>query len=218
MHLPDSPHFISWCRALRAIAAKYGRMRKLALRAVAGVVANSGIIDTYDLKSQFMYLDKDDSNLISTEELQAALEKTTWKHTDKEMRELLESLHCYTYGTFRRESTGAKMEFVEFLAATMSIKQLRASIDKKCWLRIIREAFSYFDVDGDGVISGDDLRSCFCDPEDRGGLDDLVRECMEEGDVTRTGKITLEDFVALLHMHDPSLSSRYGYVKTPQNA
>ena len=34
----------------------------------------------------------------------------------------------------------------------------------------------------------------------------------------KTGKITFADFIALLKMDDPCLSSRYGYVKTPSRS
>ena len=190
--------------------ANYGRMRKLALRAVAGVIAESGFID--DLRLQFQTMT--DSNLISIEELQEALQKTTWKHTDKEIKNLLESIHCYTYGPFRNQSTGAKIDYHEFLAATMSIRQLEKYIqNEEHWKDILKKAFDFFDKDGDGLISCEDLRKCL--HSDRGNVEKLVDECMLEADIDKSGSITFEEFVDLLHLHDPSSSSRYGYVKTP---
>ena len=185
-----------------------------ALRAVAGVISESGFIE--DLKLQFRTMaDKD--NLISMSELEAALQKTTWKHTDKEIKELLESIHCYTYGPFRRQSTGAKIDYHEFLAATMSIRQLEKQIqDKEHWKEILRKAFNKFDKDGDGLISSEDLRKCLSSDRDW-DVDKLVSDCMLEADLSRDGKISFEEFVGLLHIHDPSSSSRYGYVKTPRN-
>ena len=78
--------------------AKYGRMRKLALRAVAGAVAGSlqGSALISDLRTQFKAMDKDGSGMISVEELRQALEQTTWKHTDREVVALMESIHGYT--------------------------------------------------------------------------------------------------------------------------
>jgi len=195
--------------------AKYGRMRRLALRAVAGVIADSDIkVD--DLKFQFNAFDQGNDNVISKEELKSALEKTTWKHTDKEIIELLEAIHCYTYGPFRQKSTGAQIDYKEFLAATMSMPQLEKKIqDKDQWRKILRRAFQVFDRDGDGVISREDLRLCLT--SDRGNEDALIRECMEEADTSKSGRISFSDFIALLHLHDPSSNSRYGYVKTPSN-
>lgn len=196
--------------------AKYGRMRKLALRAVAGVVADSGVMID-DLKFQFQVMDQGKDQTISKEELQSALEKTTWKHTDREIKELLDSIHCYTYGPFRQASTGAKIDYHEFLAASLSMKQLEKKIqDKEQWEKILREAFGFFDRDGDGVISAEDLRTCLA--SDRGNEDALVRECLVEAGAEKTGKITFADFIALLKMDDPCLSSRYGYVKTPSRS
>jgi calcium-dependent protein kinase len=195
--------------------SKYGRMRKLALRAIAGVISDSRVIE--DLRLQFETMDENDNNLISTSELQTALKKTTWKHTDHEIKELLESIHCYTYGPFRNESTGAKIDYHEFLAATMSVRQLEKYIqDKEHFNMVLRKAFNFFDKDGDGLISSDDLRKCLS--SDRGNVDSLVEECMEEADLTNSGSINFESFVRLLHIHDPSSRSRYGYVKTPSSS
>ena len=167
-----------------------------------------------DLKFQFQCMDQNNSNFISVKELQAALEKTKWKHTDKEIKELLEAIHCYTYGPFRTQSTGAKIDYHEFLAAIMSIKQLEGKIQHSGqWEKILRRAFGFFDVDGDGAISEEDLRVVLS--SDRESVEPLIAECLAEADLSKSGKITFSDFVALLHMDDPSSSSRWGYVKTP---
>ena len=97
------------------------------------------------------------------------------------------------------------------------MKQLEKKIqDKEQWEKILREAFGFFDRDGDGVISAEDLRTCLA--SDRGNEDALVRECLVEAGAEKTGKITFADFIALLKMDDPCLSSRYGYVKTPSRS
>ena len=107
----------------------------------------------------------------------------------------------YRYGPFRRASTDRKLDYEEFLAATVSIKQLERRIREgtnsggMAWPEVLRKAFGLFDVDGDGVISEADLRACLASDRsaDPASLERLVRECMAEADVEGDGAAEEED-------------------------
>ncbi|KAK3254683.1 hypothetical protein CYMTET_36106, partial [Cymbomonas tetramitiformis] len=88
--------------------ARSGRMRKIAVRAMARETAASKLKIVTDLEEQFKHMDADHTEKISLEELKHVIEQSSLKYTDTELRQLLNGLDMDGAGT---------INYLEFVAA-----------------------------------------------------------------------------------------------------
>ncbi|XP_010557652.1 PREDICTED: calcium-dependent protein kinase 28-like isoform X2 [Tarenaya hassleriana] len=159
---------------------KYSRLKQFALRALASTLDEAEIAD---LRDQFDAIDVDKNGVISLEEMRQALAKDLpWKLNDSRVIEILQAIDSNTDGL---------VDFTEFVAAALHVHQLEEHDSEKWQLRS-RAAFEKFDLDKDGYITPEELR--LHTGLRRGSIDPLL----EEADIDRDGKISLQEFRRLL--------------------
>ncbi|XP_040254749.1 calcium-dependent protein kinase 18 isoform X2 [Aegilops tauschii subsp. strangulata] len=95
-------------------------------------------------------------------------------------------------------NTDGFVDFEEFVAATLHVHQL-VEHDTEKWKSFSQAAFDKFDVDGDGYITPNELRM-------NTGLKGSIDPLLEEADIDKDGKISLDEFRRLLKT--ASMSSR----------
>ncbi|XP_037477228.1 calcium-dependent protein kinase 18 isoform X2 [Triticum dicoccoides] len=95
-------------------------------------------------------------------------------------------------------NTDGFVDFEEFVAATLHVHQL-VEHDTEKWKSLSQAAFDKFDVDGDGYITSNELRM-------NTGLKGSIDPLLEEADIDKDGKISLDEFRRLLKT--ASMSSR----------
>ncbi|KAM3365954.1 hypothetical protein ACQJBY_015500 [Aegilops geniculata] len=166
---------------------KYSRFKQFALRALASTLNPE---ELSDLRDQFNAIDIDKSGTISLEELKQALAKDVpWRLKGPRVLEIVEAIDGNTDGS---------VDFEEFVAATLHVHQL-VEHDTEKWKSLSQAAFDKFDVDGDGYITPNELRM-------NTGLKGSIDPLLEEADIDKDGKISLDEFRRLLKT--ASMSSR----------
>ncbi|KAI7747354.1 hypothetical protein M8C21_007987 [Ambrosia artemisiifolia] len=134
------------------------------------------------LKNMFRMIDTDGSGQITLEELTKGLEKVGANLQDSEIIHLMEAADIDNSGT---------IDYGEFLAAMLHVNKVNQEDH-------MYAAFSYFDKDGSGYITADELQSAF----DKFGLGDIhLDEIMSDIDKDNDGRIDYGEFVAM--MQDP---------------
>jgi len=123
------------------------------------------------MQKVFMEVDEDKSGFISKEELWKALtENLEQKMTEEEFEVLFDALDA--------DRTG-RITYTEWLTATLEKGLLAEEAT-------IKRAFQFFDLDGSGEISADELRTIL-------GEEDALR-AMKIADINESGSITEEEF------------------------
>ncbi|KAJ4785573.1 Calcium-dependent protein kinase [Rhynchospora pubera] len=183
---PDIPLDISVLSNMRQFV-KYSRFKQFALRALASTLNEEELAD---LRDQFNAIDVDKNGKISLEEMKEALSKDLpWKTKGPRVAEIIEAIDSNTDGL---------VDFDEFVAATMHVHQL-VEHDTEKWITLSQAAFHKFDVDRDGYITPEELRM-------HSGLKGSIDPLLEEADIDKDGKISLDEFRRLLKT--ASMSSR----------
>ncbi|KAI3699369.1 hypothetical protein L2E82_43630 [Cichorium intybus] len=158
---------------------KYSRLKQIALRALASMLDEEEISF---LKDQFHAIDVDKNGTISLEEMRQALAKDVpWKMKDSRVQEILQAIDTNTDGL---------VDFKEFVAATLHVQQLEEHNHEK-WQQLSKAAFEKFDVDRDGYITPEELKT-------HTGLRGSIYPLLEEADIDKDGKISLPEFRRLL--------------------
>ena len=157
----------------------YSRLKQFALRALASTLDEQELAN---LRDQFHAIDVDKNGSISLEEMRQALaQDRPWKVKDGCVMEILKAMDCNTDGL---------IDFPEFVAATLHVRQLEEH-DSKKWEQISQIAFEKFDVDKDGFITPEELKM-------HAGLKGSVQPILKEADIDKDGKISLNEFRRLL--------------------
>lgn len=86
--------------------------------------------------------------------------------------------------------------YIEFLMANLELQN--ALTEEK-----LKEAFNFFDKNGDGVISIDELREAF------GAItsENVLNKMISEVDTDKDGAITFRDFINMMTTYKENLSS-----------
>ncbi|KAH6820757.1 calcium-dependent protein kinase 16 [Perilla frutescens var. hirtella] len=182
----DIPLDISVLSNMRRFVT-YSRLKQFALRALAGTIEKEELAD---LRDQFDAIDVDKNGAISLEEMRLALAKDLpWKLKESRVLEILQAIDSNTDGL---------VDFSEFVAATVHVHQLEEHNSEK-WQQRSQAAFEKFDVDKDGFITPEELKT-------HTGLRGSIDLLLEEADIDKDGKISLSEFRRLLRT--ASMSSR----------
>ncbi|GJR50035.1 calcium-dependent protein kinase 20, partial [Tanacetum coccineum] len=135
---PDKPLDSAVLSRLKQFSAM-NKIKKIAIRVIAETLSEEEIAG---LKEMFKMIDADGSGQITLEELKKGLEKVGANIQDSEIVGLMEAADIDNSGT---------IDYGEFVAAMLHINKIHKEDH-------MYAAFSYFDKDGSGYITSDELQ------------------------------------------------------------
>jgi calcium-dependent protein kinase len=157
--------------------AHYTAVKRTALALIAAHYSHA---EVSLLKEQFRQLDFKMNGTIHIDEMTAVLGQELGMH-EKEAAQIFERLDCFGE---------QEISYTEFLAAAVQAKDLLQD-------RYMQEAFSWFDRDGDGFITLEDMCTVYGENVEGSPTSDVLRVLDYKGQ----GKVDIEEWRAYL-MHD----------------
>ncbi|XP_039002314.1 calcium-dependent protein kinase 1-like [Hibiscus syriacus] len=172
---PDKPLDSVVLSRLKQFSAM-DKLKKMALRVIAQRLSEEEIAG---LKEMFKMIDTDGSGQITYDELKNGLKRFGANLAESEFRALMQAADINNSGT---------IDYEEFVAATLHLNKIEREDN-------LLAAFSYFDRDGSGYITPDELQKA-CQEF---GIKDLrLDEIMKEVDADNDGRIDYNEFVAMM--------------------
>ncbi|KAI3456453.1 hypothetical protein Pfo_013116 [Paulownia fortunei] len=153
------------------------KLKKLALKVIAQSLSEEEI---KGLKAMFTNMDTDKSGTITYEELKSGLARLGSKLSEAEVKQLMEAADVDGNGT---------IDYVEFITATMHRHKLERD-------EHLYSAFQFFDKDGSGYITRDELETAM--KEYGMGDEATIKEIISEVDTDNDGRINYEEFCAMM--------------------
>ncbi|KAL9316639.1 hypothetical protein ACSQ67_017640 [Phaseolus vulgaris] len=153
------------------------KLKKLALKVIA---ENLSVEEIQGLKAMFTNMDTDHSGTITYEELRAGLQRLGSKLTEAEVRQLMDAADVDGNGT---------IDYIEFITATMHRHRLERD-------EHLYGAFQYFDKDGSGYITRDELETAM--KENGMGDEATIKDIISEVDTDNDGRINYEEFSTMM--------------------
>ncbi|KAI4375763.1 hypothetical protein MLD38_013590 [Melastoma candidum] len=182
---PDRPLDAAVMSRLKQFSAM-NKLKKMALRVIAESLSEEEIAG---LREMFTAMDTDSSGAITFDELKAGLRKYGSTMKDTEIRDLMEAADIDNSGT---------IDYGEFIAATMHLNKLERE-------EHLVAAFRYFDKDGSGYITVDELQqACVEHHMPDAYLEDIIKEVDQDND----GRIDYGEFVAMMQKGNAGIGRR----------
>ncbi|TYJ39492.1 hypothetical protein E1A91_A04G073800v1 [Gossypium mustelinum] len=154
---PDKPLDSAVLSRLKQFSAM-NKLKKIAIRVIADSLSEEEIAG---LKEMFKMIDADNSGNITLEELKIGLEKVGSKLKDSEINGLMQAADIDNSGT---------IDYSEFIAAMLHLNKIQKEDH-------LFAAFNYFDKDGSGYITPDELQqACEQFGLQDVHLEDVIRE------------------------------------------
>ncbi|XP_055818931.1 calcium-dependent protein kinase 26-like [Solanum dulcamara] len=187
---PDKPLDSAIFTRLTQFSAM-NKLKKMAIRVIAERLSEEEIAG---LKEMFKMIDTDNSGQITFDELKIGFKKFGTNLNESEIRDLMKAADIDNSGT---------IDYGEFVAAMLHANK----IEKEDYLFA---AFSYFDKDGSGYITADELQKA-CEEF---GIEDVhLEEIIQEADQDNDGRIDYNEFVAMMHKGNAD----FGKKRLPNN-
>ncbi|KQK20828.1 calcium-dependent protein kinase 17 [Brachypodium distachyon] len=182
---PDKPLDSAVLTRLKQFSAM-NKLKKMALRVIAENLSEDEIAG---LKEMFKMLDTDNSGQITLEELKIGLHRVGANLKESEIATLMEAADIDNSGS---------IDYGEFLAATLHLNKVEREDN-------LFAAFSYFDKDGSGYITQDELEKA-CEEFGIGDahLDDIIRDIDQDND----GRIDYNEFVTMMQKGNNPLGKK----------
>ncbi|KAI4311999.1 hypothetical protein MLD38_036858 [Melastoma candidum] len=153
------------------------KLKKLALKVIA---ANLSEEDIKGFKAMFTNLDTDNSGTITYEELKTGLARLGSRLSEAEVQQLMDAADVDGNGT---------IDYIEFISATMHLHKLERD-------EHLYSAFQYFDKDGSGYITKDELEAAM---KEHGIGDEAdIKEIIAEVDKDKDGRIDYDEFCTMM--------------------
>ncbi|CAL9056178.1 unnamed protein product [Musa banksii] len=182
---PDRPLDSAVLSRLKQFSAM-NKLKKMALRVIAESLSEEEI---GGLKELFKMIDTDNSGTITFDELKDGLRKVGSELMESEIQTLMDAADVDKNGT---------IDYGEFLAATVHMNKLEREEN-------LASAFSYFDKDGSGYITIDELSQACREF----GLDDVrLDEMIKEVDQDNDGQIDYSEFAAMMRKGNGGVGRR----------
>jgi len=134
---------------------------------------------TTELRETFQLIDKDGDGLISLDELSCVLRSTGQLYSEQQLLTMINEAD--------RDGDG-RIDFDEFVCLTDNQSQLICRTDQELLL-----AFQLFDQDGNGYISGEELRDVMASLGEKLTEEEL-EAMMSEADTDNNGLIDFNEF------------------------
>ncbi|WCJ28569.1 Calcium-dependent protein kinase family protein [Euphorbia peplus] len=162
------------------------KLKKMALRVIAESLSEEEIAG---LREMFKAMDTDSSGAITFDELKAGLRRYGSTMKDTEIRDLMDAADVDNSGT---------IDYGEFIAATVHLNKLERE-------EHLVAAFQYFDKDGSGYITVDELQQACAEQHMTDVfLEDIIREVDQDND----GRIDYGEFVAMMQKGNAGIGRR----------
>ncbi|KAE8126173.1 hypothetical protein FH972_020916 [Carpinus fangiana] len=162
------------------------KLKKMALRVIAERLSEEEI---GDLKDWFKAMDTDNSGTITLDELKDGLQQVSSELMESEIKDLMAAADFDNSGT---------IDYGEFLAATLHLNKLEREEN-------LLSAFYFFDKDGSGYITIDELQQA-CKEF---GLSDVhLDEMIKEIDQDNDGQIDFGEFAAMMRKGNGGMGRR----------
>ncbi|XWS44603.1 hypothetical protein CRYUN_Cryun15aG0061500 [Craigia yunnanensis] len=182
---PDKPLDSAVLSRLKQFSAM-NKLKKMALRVIAERLSEEEI---GGLKELFKMIDTDNSGTITFEELKDGLNRVGSELMESEIKDLMDAADIDNNGS---------IDYGEFLAATVHLNKLEREENLVC-------AFSFFDKDGSGYITIDELQQA-CKEF---GLSDVhLGEMIQEIDQDNDGQIDYGEFAAMMRKGNGGIGRR----------
>jgi calcium-dependent protein kinase len=182
---PDRPLDSAVLSRLKQFSAM-NKLKKMALRVIAERLSEEEI---GGLKELFRMLDADNSGTITLDELKEGLKRVGSELMESEIKDLMDAADIDNNGT---------LDYGEFIAATVHLNKLEREEN-------LLSAFSYFDKDGSGYITIDEIQAA-CKEF---GLDDIhIDEMVKEIDQDNDGQIDYGEFAAMMRKGNGGIGRR----------
>ncbi|XP_028784881.1 calcium-dependent protein kinase 1-like isoform X2 [Neltuma alba] len=179
---PDKPLDPAVLTRLKQFSAM-NKLKKMALRIIAQNLSEEEIAG---LKEMFKMIDTDNSGQITFEELKAGLKAFGANIDESEIHNLMQAVNVDNSGT---------IDYAEFIAATLNLNKAEKEDN-------LVAAFRYFDKDGSGYITQDELQQV-CEEI---GLENVRwEEIMREADQDNDGRIDYNEFVAMMQIDNADM-------------
>lgn len=182
---PDRPLDSAVLSRLKQFAAM-NKLKKIALRVIAERLSEEEIAG---LKEMFKMIDTDNSGQITSKELKEGLKRFGANLSESEISDLMQAADVDSSGT---------IDYGEFIAATLHLNKVEREDH-------LFAAFSYFDKDGSGYITQNELQQA-C--EEFGIEDDHLEEMIQEVDQDNDGRIDYNEFVAMMQKGNVDLDKK----------
>ncbi|KAK7291500.1 hypothetical protein RIF29_06694 [Crotalaria pallida] len=182
---PDKPLDSAVLSRLKQFSAM-NKLKKMALRVIAERLSEEEI---GGLKELFRMIDTDNSGTITFDELKDGLKRVGSELMESEIKDLMEAADIDNSGT---------IDYGEFIAATVHLNKLEREEN-------LLSAFSYFDKDGSGYITLDEIQQACKDF----GLDDIhIDDMIKEIDQDNDGQIDYGEFAAMMRKGNGGIGRR----------
>lgn len=161
---------------------QFSRMNRFKRRALRVIADHLSAEEVEDIKDMFKLMDTNNDGIVTYEELKNGLQKFGSHLAESEVQMLIEAVDTNGKGS---------LDYGEFLAVSLHLQRM-ANDDH------LRRAFSYFDKDGNGFIEPEELKVALT--EDGTAVDtmDVVNDILQEVDTDKDGKISYDEFVAMM--------------------
>lgn len=135
-----------------------------------------------EIRESFNMFDQNGDGTISIEELKEVMTNLGQSVSDENIQEMLEDVDTDAEGNLDFES----------FRKIMTQKMATTDINKE-----MQEAFNFFDQDGDGTITAEELRLCMQKLGEE-LTEDEIKEMLKEADADGNGEIEYAEFVKLI--------------------
>ncbi|XP_022766925.1 calcium-dependent protein kinase 1-like [Durio zibethinus] len=182
---PDKPLDSAVLSRMKQFSAM-DKLKKMALRVIAQRLSEEEIAG---LKEMFKMMDIDNSGQITYEELKDGMKRFGANLSESEFHVLMQAADVNNSGT---------IDYEEFVAATLHLNKVEKEDN-------LFAAFSYFDRDGSGYITQDELqKACQEFGIEDIRLDEMIREVDQDND----GRIDYNEFVAMMQKGNPEFGRK----------